>query len=381
MNSKKIWRFIYKGKNMRLDACCVQHLKEFAEDNPTRCQEDSHLGRDDCVMLKSLTRGQWVKLIKAGVIRLNGTVTTKASQKVNAEAYIQIDLEGLNSFKEEEAARQPKLETHDDQVFEYELPLLYEDEWVWAFNKPAGLVVHPGSGTPLETMMGHLARHLEHSNLASEWALEDQRWPGLIHRLDRDTSGIVLCAKTPDAQRAFTQLFLERSIRKVYWAWCLGRLKDDEIELKTGHRRHPKNRLRFTTDLAPPEPSEDGEVDRRNRLAWSIVRTRQTILGISWVEVEIKTGRTHQIRAHLSDLGHPILNDELYNGGKLEKRLQPSPQRDALMRVKRQALHARELFFTHPMTGEEHHWVAPLNDGLKEAEEAFSTLPIDDSKP
>jgi 23S rRNA pseudouridine1911/1915/1917 synthase len=230
------------------------------------------------------------------------------------------------------------------------LDVLYEDAHLVVLHKPAGLVVHPGAGNPDGTLANALRHHYPQATVGGE-----QR-PGIVHRLDKETSGVMVCALDDDTHHALTDAFRAREVDKLYVAFCIGRPKKPSFESLTGHRRAQGDRRRYTTKLPPPEEDEGGP----NRVAHSRFRVIASAAGASELEVELLTGRTHQIRAHLADLGFPIICDELYGGAKADKRLPPGPVRDAARALERQALHAARLGFVHPATGERMEFEAPL---------------------
>jgi 23S rRNA pseudouridine1911/1915/1917 synthase len=184
--------------------------------------------------------------------------------------------------------------------------------------------------------------------------------PGIVHRLDKDTSGLLVCAKTDAALRALQRSFQERTVEKRYRAWCLGRPKERAFELVTGHARHPRDRKRFTTRLPAPAHGIEGPV-RRAAAHYTVIISAG---GVSEIEVRLETGRTHQIRAQLSDLGHPLLQDALYGGDRAERRIDDVNTRTVVARLTRQALHAERLAFPHPKSGEVMRFVAPLPPDL-----------------
>lgn len=219
------------------------------------------------------------------------------------------------------------------------LDVRYEDDELLVLVKPAGLVVHPGAGNPDQTLANALKARLP------DVVVGGVLRPGIVHRLDKDTSGLMVCAKTEFAHRELSAAFKERRVDKVYAAFCLGRPKQDVFERFTGHHRDAKDRKRFTTRL--PAPVREGEGIRRAHSCFVLRRSAQ---GVSELEVTLLTGRTHQIRAHLADIGHPLLQDELYGGGDAERRLATGPVREAVAKLLRHALHAERLAFAHPLT-------------------------------
>ncbi len=208
------------------------------------------------------------------------------------------------------------------------ITLLFEDEELLVLDKPAGLVVHPAPGHPSGTLVNAV---LFHTKVEED---EAQERPGIVHRLDRDTSGVMVVAKTSRAKEGLVKLFQAHDIERVYLALAVGALPS-ELSFDTLHGRHRTDRKRFTT-----------KVDSGKR-AVTHVKLREVLAGVSYVECRLETGRTHQIRVHLAEHGTPLLGDPVY--GK-------NPRDPALVGVAktlgRQALHAAVLGFRHPVSGE-----------------------------
>lgn len=234
------------------------------------------------------------------------------------------------------------------------LTLVFDDADFCVIDKPAGLVVHPGAGHDDGTVANALLFRFPGLSIGGE------RRPGIVHRLDKDTSGLLVVAKNDETQRALSRLFHDRKVDKRYVALVLGTPKSP-LELITGHRRANNDRRRFTTRLDVPATDGAGG----SRRAHSRFTVRASRDGVSVVDVELLTGRTHQIRAHLADVGHPLLQDELYGGGHAEKRLKAGPVRDAVVQLHRQALHAASLSLPHPRTGTLLRFASPLPADLQ----------------
>ena len=221
------------------------------------------------------------------------------------------------------------------------LSVLFEDRDLLVLDKSAGMVVHPARGTPHSTVVNALLHHLGGSAAAGERL-------GLVHRLDKDTSGCLVVAKTETALAALQSSFKARRVDKRYLALCHGRLPP-EGRLDTPYGRHPRDRTRFTARL---------ETSRRAVTSWCL---REAFTGATLAEVTLLTGRTHQIRVHLAELGHPLLADATYGGVRREARLAPEdPVRRAAAALGHQALHAWQLGFDHPRTGKRIRFEAPL---------------------
>jgi len=208
------------------------------------------------------------------------------------------------------------------------LDLVYEDASVIVINKPAGLVVHPGAGNWQGTLLNALLHHapeLEHIPRA-----------GIVHRLDKDTSGLMVVARTLTAQTALVRALQARDVKRLYQAVALGLFEHDEGEIDAPIGRHPTQRTRMAVVETGKPAQTHYRVLRQYRQA-------------AWVECQLRTGRTHQIRVHLSYIGHPLIGDPVYAG----RRAMP-------VAFPRQALHAYRLGFVHPLTGQAVHWEAPL---------------------
>ncbi|MBV9924807.1 MAG: RluA family pseudouridine synthase [Acidobacteria bacterium] len=223
---------------------------------------------------------------------------------------------------------------------EIPLEILHEDEEVVVVNKPAGLVVHPAAGVHSGTLANALAFHF--GRLAGGGSLR----PGIVHRLDRDTSGVIVVAKTARAHESLSEQFRARTVFKSYVALVHGVTKEEKGKIEEPLARDPRNRTRMA-------------VVRSGRAALSLWRVRQRFTRFTLLDVQIKTGRTHQIRVHLTWIKHPVVGDETYGGGR-DKTLPDSLLRSRVAALKRQFLHAERLGFHHPATGEWLSFTAPL---------------------
>jgi 23S rRNA pseudouridine1911/1915/1917 synthase len=228
------------------------------------------------------------------------------------------------------------------------LAVLHEDRDLLVLDKRAGMVVHPARGTPHSTVLNALLHHLGSGKGAPARL-------GLVHRLDKGTSGCLVVARTEVALAALQGQFQGRTVEKTYLALVHGRLPDTGL-LETPYGRHPRDRTRFT--------SRKGT--RRARTEWRVVERFGDLATLA--EVTLHTGRTHQIRVHLAESGHPIVADAVYGGTRRESRLAPdAPLRRAAGAVGRQALHAWRIAFDHPRTGRRVAFEAPLPPDLAAA--------------
>ncbi len=227
--------------------------------------------------------------------------------------------------------------------------VLYCDDEVVVVNKPAGLVVHPARGHTEGTLVnGLLALGLFE---AQGGAAESER-PGIVHRLDKGTSGVMVVARTPRAREALKAQFQAHTIDRAYQALVAGEAKEGTFS--TLHGRHPRDRLRFTTRV------------RQGKRAVTHVRVLERLEGATLVECTLETGRTHQIRVHLSESGTPVLADPLYGHPP-----RAGLVRDVAARLGHQALHARLLGFVHPGTGTRLEFTAPLPEDFRAALQAL----------
>ena len=222
-----------------------------------------------------------------------------------------------------------------------ELPLtvLHEDKDLVVVDKAAGMVVHPGAGHASGTLVNALLHRVK--DLAG---VGGELRPGIVHRLDKDTTGCLVVAKHETALVALQKAFKTRTVEKTYLALVHGTPKAAEARIETLYGRHPVNRQRFTGKVKEGKP------------ALTLYRVREAFDGAALVEVDLLTGRTHQIRVHLSEAGHPLLGDSLYGAGRKPK----GRAAEAQELVGRQALHAWKLAFPHPRTGKVLRVEAPL---------------------
>jgi 23S rRNA pseudouridine1911/1915/1917 synthase len=254
------------------------------------------------------------------------------------------------------------------------LNIVYEDDDLLVLDKPAGLVVHPGAGVRTGTLVHAL---LSHAPVIA--GVGGTSRPGLVHRLDKDTSGLMVVAKTAAAYRTLTEALAAREIRRTYQAlvWGAPRFEKERIEASIGRDR--KDRLRMTVVPAGRAGARTAATRVRvlARLPADAQRPRFAL-----VECTLETGRTHQIRVHLSHLGHAVVGDATYGGGAKKALSLPPAERKLASRLVadlgRQALHATRLSFRHPGTGESMSFVSPLPGDFARALEAlgFSFPPV-----
>ena len=221
------------------------------------------------------------------------------------------------------------------------LDIVYEDDTLVVVNKPAGLVVHPAAGSPSGTLANALAYHFQQ--------LPDRGAgvrPGIVHRLDRDTSGLLVVAKTEVALENLSDQFRDRTVFKSYVALVHGRVAPDSGKIDQPLARDRSNRTRMA-------------VVRGGRNALTLYRVRRSFDRFTLLDVELKTGRTHQIRVHLAWIKHPVVGDETYGGGR-DNTIQDPRLRAQVRNLNRHFLHAEKLAFTHPKTNELVKFESPL---------------------
>lgn len=271
-----------------------------------------------------ISRSAIQRLIEQGRVKINGQVV-KPSQKIKPGDIIAFDI--------------PKAEPLELRGESIPLEILHEDEALLVLNKPADLVVHPAPGHWSGTLVNALLHHFEMSG-STVSTIGGKERPGLVHRLDKDTSGVMVIAKTDEAHRGLAVQFKHHTITRVYEAliWGVPRKGHGVIEFAIG--RDTKERKKFSTRTARPKESvTEYKVDKRfGKLA-------------AYVLLYPRTGRTHQLRVHLNSLGHPILGDQTYGGKKVSS--------VAGIEIPRVMLHARTLGFHHPITGEFHEYTMP----------------------
>lgn len=241
------------------------------------------------------------------------------------------------------------------------LEILFEDDQMIVLNKPAGLVVHPAPGHESGTLVNALLHHC--TDLTG---IGGRRRPGIVHRLDKDTSGTLVVAKTAAAHDALSGQFRQRKVRKTYQALVIGRIAEESgvVDLPIG--RHPDDRKRMAT------------VSRSPRQAETRWRVREHFDGGALLEIDLKTGRTHQIRVHCSAIQHPVVGDPVYGPGR-RKQLTgaygvPKATADILAAARRQMLHAWRLACSHPANGEPLLFESPLPADMSEILAALRRL-------
>ena len=297
----------------------------------TADRSDVRLDRYIADEVEILSRSKAQSNIKAHHILVDGT-PAKPSLLLNGGELIQIDLQ-----EDKDMGLEPE---------EMDLEILFEDEDLVAISKPAGMVVHPGAGNFSGTLVNGLIYHF---NKLSE--LYGSQRPGIVHRLDKDTSGVLLIAKNDSVHMKLAKQFADRMVTKVYLALVWGTPSETKGVITGSLERHPNDRKKFT-------------VSKEGRQAETHFRVLESLEDFSLIELRPKTGRTHQLRVHMQHIGYPIFADDIYGGGLSHSRgLSPQIRKNysALHKLMpRQALHALSISFVHPGTGQEMEITAPL---------------------
>ncbi|MDE6416169.1 MAG: RluA family pseudouridine synthase [Duncaniella sp.] len=242
---------------------------------------------------------------------------------------------------------------YENEIIPEDIPLeiVYEDDHVLVVNKPAGLVVHPGHGNYTGTLVNALAWHFRDN---PEYDVNDPRM-GLVHRIDKDTSGLLVVAKTPDAKTHLGKQFFNKTTKREYVAVVWGIPAPEKGTVVGNIGRNPKDRLQMTV-LPDDDPSGKHAVTH-----YEVVKL---LVHVAVVKCVLETGRTHQIRVHMKHIGHPLFNDARYGGDEILRGTRTANYKkfitNALEICPRQALHARTLGFVHPATGEEMFFSAPV---------------------
>jgi 23S rRNA pseudouridine1911/1915/1917 synthase len=275
------------------------------------------------------SRSQIQRLIENGHVSHSRVKTPKANTAVRDGDVVAVEL--------------PEASPIAAQAEDLPLEILFDDADIVVVNKPAGMVVHPGAGNASGTLVNALLHHVKDLS-----GIGGETRPGIVHRLDKGTSGVMVVAKNDAAHRELARQFHDREVEKEYVALAWG-LVQQRKRINAAIGRDPKNRLRMTTRASRAR-------DAVTRVTWS-----RDLQGVTLLRVAIATGRTHQIRVHLSAIGHPIVGDALYGGFR---RRVPHALR-AVQRLTRPFLHAERIAFTHPRTGERLSFTAPLPEDLE----------------
>ena len=301
--------------------------------------------------IERTTRNRIQNAIKAGAIRVNGKLV-KANYKVRPNDDISLVL--------------PKPPRSGEIVPEnIPLDIRYEDDDLLVLYKPPGMVVHPGIGNHSGTLVNALAYHFQQLPVLKGNAPDR---PGLVHRIDKDTSGLMVVARSEYAMTHLAKQFFDHTIDRSYVALIWGELDEDEGTISHNIGRHPNHRIEMATF---PEGSDEG------KRAITHYKVLDRLYYVSLVECRLETGRTHQIRAHMKSEGCPIFNDIRYGGNRIIKGTIYSKYKrfveNCFELLPRQGLHAQSLGFIHPTTGERMDFKIPLPDDMQQVLDKWHT--------
>lgn len=326
-----------------------EHFRIEADKGQQLLRIDKFLGQH----LRDTSRNRIQKAAEAGFIRVNDKAV-KSNYRVKPFDVVTIVLD------------RPRYETTIEPE-NIPLDVIYEDADLLVVNKPAGLVVHPGCGNYTGTLVNALAYYLKDNR---DFDVNDPG-VGLVHRIDKDTSGLLVIAKTADAKTRLGLQFFNKTTRRRYNALVWGDFSQNEGRIEGNIARDPKDRLRMAVF-----PSDSG-IGKNAVTHWRVLRRYgYTTL----VECVLETGRTHQIRAHMKSIGHPLFNDARYGGDQILRGTTESRYRQFIHRCfelcPRQALHARTLGFRHPRTGEEMDFTSALPPDMQQLVDAWEEFAL-----
>lgn len=290
-----------------------------------------------------LTRSRIQALIKNGHVKVNNSLS-KPSYRLKAGDHILVSIPPLPS-----------------QVLEpesVEFSIVHEDSSLIVVDKPAGVVVHPGPGHATGTLVHGLIRHCRDlSGIGGVFR------PGIVHRLDKDTSGLIVAAKNDQSHAFLARQFKAGMVKKQYVAIVHGQIKGDEGEIDLSIVRHPKKRKQMSV-------THSG--GRRALTLWQKAEVFHSYFSL--LMVAIKTGRTHQIRVHLSHIGHPVVGDQVYGYGRNWWKRHPLHKKGVLPAIDRQMLHAKKLGFIHPVEGRYMEFEAQMPDDMVRVVQSLKQL-------
>lgn len=315
-----------------------EHLNIIVDKN----QEPLRIDKFLLIYRQNSSRNKISQTCRAGNVVVNGTAV-KQNYRVKPGDQISVLL-----------AHPPR----ENEIIPQDIPLtiVYEDDDLIVVDKPAGMVVHPGFGNWDGTLVNALAFHFQKNGLKT-----DLDRVGLVHRIDKDTSGLLVVAKNEYALSHLAKQFYDRKTKRIYWAFVWGNIADDAGTI-TGHiGRHLKNRMQMAV-------FPDGS---HGKHAVTHFRVLERFKYMTWVECKLETGRTHQIRAHFKHIGHTLFNDERYEG-HIPLRGERLPKYKQFIKnvfevLPRHALHAHTLGFVHPITKKELYFESPMPEDMAEA--------------
>lgn len=300
--------------------------------------------------MQHASRNRIQQAAEAGCILVNGTAV-KSNYRVKPLNVVSIVMD------------RPRYE-HEIIAEDIPLDIVYEDDTVLVVNKPAGLVVHPGHGNYTGTLVNALAWHFRDT---PNYDVNDPRL-GLVHRIDKDTSGLLVIAKTPDAKTHLGRQFFNKTTQREYVAMVWGIPRDRHGRIEGNIARSPKDRLQ----MAVFDPASG--IGKHAVTHYEVI---EELTHVSLVKCVLETGRTHQIRVHMQHIGHPLFNDARYGGDVILRGNTSGSYRkfvsNCMEACPRQALHARTLGFVHPATGQQMFFSAPLPADMQALLERWRT--------
>ena len=317
------------------DAQLYEHFRVVVDRGQEMVRVDKYLFD----RLTNASRNRIQKAAEAGFVMANGK-PVKSSYKVKPLDVITVMMD------------RPR---YENEVIPEDIPLniVYEDPYLMVVNKPAGLVVHPGHGNYRGTLVNALAWHMKD---VPDYDANDPH-VGLVHRIDKDTSGLLVVAKTPDAKTNLGNQFFHKTTKRRYRALVWGNVEQDEGTVTGNIGRNPRDRMQMTV-----LPEGEG------KHAVTHYRVLERFGYVTLVECVLETGRTHQIRVHMKHIGHVLFNDERYGGHEILKGTHFAKYKQFINNCfdicPRQALHAMTLGFVHPVSGEEMYFTSPLPDDM-----------------
>lgn len=323
-----------------------EHYRFTASDGQVPLRVDKFLMN----FIENATRNKIQQAAKAGNILVNDQ-PVKSNHKVKPKDIVRVVL-----------AHPP----HENLLVAEDIPLdiVHEDDDVIVVNKPAGMVVHPGHGNYSGTLVNGLIHHIE--NLPTN---SNER-PGLVHRIDKDTSGLLVVAKTEYAMAHLSKQFFDRTTERLYYALVWGNIEEDSGTIEGHIGRSFKNRLQM--DVFP-----DGEYGKPAITHFKVI---ERLTYVTLVQCKLETGRTHQIRAHFKHTGHTLFNDERYGGDQILKGTTFTKYKQFVENcfkvLPRQALHAKTLGFTHPTSGKFLQFDSPIPEDIKACLEKWRTYTL-----
>ena len=282
-----------------------------------------------------LTRSAAARLIEDGSVTVNGKTVAK-NYKVNKGDVVEVTL--------------PEPEASEALPENIPLDIVYEDDDIIVINKPVGMVVHPAAGNPSGTLVNALLYHCGASLSGVGGVIR----PGIVHRIDKDTSGLLVVAKNDEAHLHLSAQLKEHHVSRIYTAIAIGNFREESGTVDAPIGRHPVDRKKMAV-------IHNSELRSRDAVThWSVLaRGEADGNSFTLLRCQLETGRTHQIRVHMASVGHPLLGDAVYGGGntRFESRHRSS--------IIGQCLHAGELHLTHPRTGKEMQFTAPMPQNMQ----------------